>query len=197
MTVLHVANNSKDSFVSRYFSRTDLPLYAVSEDGVLTKHATNLLKIPWEDMVTFYFGCSFSFDHLLLASNVPVRHMMEKRDPPTYTSDIPFLPQGPFTGYMVVSLRTIPREFVQKVAEVCTPLDFAHGAPIHIGHPKIIGIEDFLHPPFGDGPVVCEDDVFIFWGCGISATEVVTFASMFTCLILTFFQQLINSQWRA
>ena len=80
---------------------------------------------------------------------------------------------------MVVSLRTIPREFVQKVAEVCTPLDFAHGAPIHIGDPKIIGIEDFLHPPFGDGPVVREDDVFIFWGCGISATEVVTSASMF------------------
>ena len=130
-------------------------------------------------MVTFYFGCSFSFDHLLWASNVPVRHMMEKRDPPTYTSDIPFLPQGHFAGNMVVSLRTIPREFVQKVAEVCTPLDFAHGAPIHIGDPKIIGIEDFLHPPFGDGPVVCEDDVFIFWGCGISATEVVTSASMF------------------
>ena len=95
-------------------------------------------------------------------SNVPVRHMIEKRDPLTYTSDIPFLPQGPFVGNMVVSLRTIPREFVQKVAEVCTPLDFAYGAPIHIGDPKIIGIEDFLHPPFRDGSVVREDDVFIF-----------------------------------
>ena len=52
-------------------------------------------------------------------------------------------------------------------------------APLNdIGDPKIIGIEDFLHPPFGDGPVVREDDVFIFWGCGISMTE-----------------QLMNSQW--
>lgn len=83
----------------------------------------------------------------------------------------------------MVSLRTIPREFVQKVAEVCTPLDFAHGAPIHIGDPKIIGIEDFLPPSFGDGPVVREDDVFIFWGCGISGTEVVTSASMFFDLL--------------
>ena len=82
-----------------------------------------------------------------------------------------------------MSLRTIPREFVQKVAEVCTPLDFAHGAPIHIGDPKIIGIEDFLPPSFGDGPVVREDDVFIFWGCGISGTEVVTSASMFFDLL--------------
>ena len=83
----------------------------------------------------------------------------------------------------MVSLRTIPQEFVQKVAEVCTPLDFAHGAPIHIGDPKIIGIEDFLPPSFGDGPVVREDDVFIFWGCGISGTEVVTSASMFFDLL--------------
>ena len=80
---------------------------------------------------------------------------------------------------MVVSLRTMPQEFVQKVAEVCTPLDFAHGAPIHIGDPKIIGVEDFLHPPFRDGPVVREDDVFIFWLCGISAAEIVTSASVF------------------
>ena len=64
----------------------------------------------------------------------------------------------------MVSLRTIPREFVQKVAEVCTPLDFAHGAPNHIGNPKIIGIKDFLHPLFGDRPVVREDDVFYFLG---------------------------------
>ena len=58
-------------------------------------------------------------------------------------------------------------------------MDFAHDALNHIGDPKITGIENFLHPSLGDGPVVREDDVFIFWGCGISATEVVTSASMF------------------
>ena len=78
-----------------------------------------------------------------------------------------------------MSLRTILWKFVQNVAEICTPLDFAHGAPNHIGNPKIIGIKDFLHPPFGDRPIVREDGVFIFWGCGIFATEVVTSASMF------------------
>ena len=167
-------------FFSNYFlSRTDLPLYAISEDGVLTRHATDLLDIPWEKMVTFYFGCSFSFDHMLVAANVPLRHMIEKGDPPVYLTEIPFLSQGPFTGNMVVSMRTIPREFVQKVAEVCVPLEFAHGAPIHIGDPKIIGIEDFWHPAFGDEPVVREDDALIFWGCGISATEVVASASMY------------------
>ena len=160
-----------------FLFRTDLQLYGIIEGGVLTKHVNNLLDIPWEDMVTFYFGCSFSFDHVLVAAKVPLRHMLEKFDIPVYLSKIPFLPQGSFTGDMIVSMRPISRKFVQKVAEVCVPLDFAHGAPIHIGDPKIIGIEDFLHPVGGDEPVVLEDDVLLFWACGISATEVVMSAS--------------------
>ena len=131
-------------------------------------------------MVTFYFGCSFSFDHILVAANVPVRHMIEEFDVPVYISNIAFLPQGSFKGNMTVTMRLIPRVFIQKVAEVCVPLEFAHGAPIHIGDPSIIGIEDFLHPAFSDAPVVREDDALIFWACGISATDVVVSASMYT-----------------
>lgn len=81
-------------------------------------------------------------------------------------------------------MREIPREFIQKVADVCTPLEFAHGAPIHIGAPKIIGIEDFQHPATGDAPVVAENDVPVFWGCGISATDAIASASTYTGLIL-------------
>ena len=162
-----------------FFFRTDLPLYSVIEDGFLTRHPPDLLDIPWEDMVTFYFGRSFSFDHVLVAAKVPLRHMLEKFDIPEYLSKIPFLPQGSFTGDMIVTMRPISRKFVQKVAKVCVPLDFTHGAPIHIGDPKIIGNEDFLHPVGGDEPVVLEDDVMLFWACGISATEVVMSASMY------------------
>ena len=132
-------------------------------------------------MVTFYFGCSFSFDHELVAANVPIRHMIERSDALTYLSKIPLLPQGTFSGDIVVSMRLIPRDFLQKVAEVCVPLKFAHGAPIHIGDPIIIGIEDFRHPATGDEPVVREDDIMVFWACGISATEVVASASKLIC----------------
>ena len=162
-----------------FFFRTDLPFYSVIEDGFLTRHPPDLLDIPWEDMVTFYFGCSVSFDHVLVAEKVPLRHILEKFDIPVYLSKIPFLPQGSFTGDMIVTMRPISRKFVQKVAEVCVPLVFAHGAPIHIGDPRIIGIDDFLHPVGGDEPVVREDDVTLFWACGISATEVVMSASMY------------------
>jgi len=170
-----------------FLFRTDLQLYAISEGGVVTKHVRSLLDIPWEDMVTFYFGCSFSFDHELVAANVPVRHMVENFDVPTYLTKIHFLSQGPFSGDMIVTMRLIPRGFLQKVAEVCVPLEFAHGAPIHIGDPKIIGIEDYRQPAFGDEPVVREDDVMAFWGCGISGSEVVASASelMFRCFFCT------------
>ncbi|KAL9950321.1 hypothetical protein ACROYT_G042805 [Oculina patagonica] len=156
--------------------RTDLPLYAVSEDGIVSRHVDNVLEIPWEGMVTFYFGCSYSFDYMLVEAQVPLRHMIEKQDVPVYVSKIPLLPQGCFSGDMVVTLRAIPREFVQKVADVCVPLEFAHGAPIHIGAPTIIGIEDLQHPAIGDGPIVGEHDVLVFWGCGISATDAIVSA---------------------
>ena len=135
-------------------------------------------------MVTFYFGCSYSFDHFLVAAQVPIRHMIEKRDSPVYVAKIPLQPQGSFSGNMTVSMRQIPRGFIQKVVEVCTPLDFAHGAPIHIGAPAIIGIEDFQHPSCGDAPIVAEHDVPVFWGCGISATDAIVSASTYTEFML-------------
>lgn len=160
-----------------HYFRTDLLLYAVSENGVDTGIKENLLEIPWDDMVTFYFGCSYSFDHFLVTAKVPLRHMIQKQDPPIYLTGIPLIPQGPFSGNMIVTMRAIPRKFVPKVAEVCVPLDFAHGAPIHIGSPALIGIEEFHNPPIGYKPVYDEDDVLVFWGCGISGSEVMASAS--------------------
>lgn len=156
--------------------RTDLLLYAVSENGVDTGIKENLLEIQWDDMVTFYFGCSYSFDHFLVTAKVPLRHMIQKQDPPIYLTGIPLIPKGPFSGNMIVTMRAIPRKFVPKVAEVCVPLDFAHGAPIHIGAPALIGIEEFHNPPIGNKPVYDEDDVLVFWGCGISGSEVMASA---------------------
>ena len=143
-----------------------------------------MLEIPWEDIVTFYFGCSYSFDHFLVAAQVPIRHMIEKTNSPIYVTKIPLYPQGSLSGNMTVTMRQVPREFIQKVAEVCTPLDFAHGAPIHIGAPTMIGIEDFEHPAYGDAAIVAEHEVPVFWGCGVSATDAIASASTYTGFIL-------------
>ena len=43
-----------------------------------------------------------------------------------------------------------------------------HGAPVHVGDPRALGIEDLARPDFGD-PVDAEPgDVPVFWACGVT-----------------------------
>jgi uncharacterized protein YcsI (UPF0317 family) len=43
-----------------------------------------------------------------------------------------------------------------------------HGAPVHVGHPRALGIGDLGEPDFGD-PVDAEPgDVPVFWACGVT-----------------------------
>jgi uncharacterized protein YcsI (UPF0317 family) len=45
----------------------------------------------------------------------------------------------------------------------------AHGAPVHLGIPQAIGIEDLAHPELGDPPEMKEDEFPVFWACGVTA----------------------------
>ena len=57
------------------FSRTDLPIYKVFENGIEVKTVRDLLEYDEKmcDFVSFYMGCSFSFDPALLQAGVPLR----------------------------------------------------------------------------------------------------------------------------
>ena len=43
-----------------------------------------------------------------------------------------------------------------------------HGAPVHIGEPAQIGIEDLMKTDFGDPPAVAEGQLPVFWACGVT-----------------------------
>ena len=43
-----------------------------------------------------------------------------------------------------------------------------HGAPVHIGDPAALGIDDLSSPDFGDPPTVQDGDVPVFWACGVT-----------------------------
>jgi len=45
----------------------------------------------------------------------------------------------------------------------------AHGAPVWIGDPKAIGIADINKPDFGGKVTIKDDEVPVFWACGITA----------------------------
>jgi uncharacterized protein YcsI (UPF0317 family) len=48
-----------------------------------------------------------------------------------------------------------------------------HGAPVHIGDPSALGIDDIHRPDFGDPPIVVDGDVPVFWACGVTPQAMV------------------------
>lgn len=62
--------------------REDCPRYCVFEKGVLTSEVASLASYTTQlqDMVTFYLGCSFSFERALETAGVPVRNVEQARN---------------------------------------------------------------------------------------------------------------------
>ena len=48
-----------------------------------------------------------------------------------------------------------------------------HGAPVHLGHPHLIGIKDLAKPDYGDPVPVADDEIPVFWACGVTPQSVI------------------------
>ncbi len=147
---------------------TDIPKYRIYKDGQLTEEVTDVEKYWRDDLVSFLIGCSFSFEADLLQADVPVRQIEENCNVPMYLTNIPCKSAGIFHGNMVVSMRPIPYELVPKAVMITGQMPKVHGAPIHIGNPEHIGIKDISHPDFGDMVTIRENEVPVFWPCGVT-----------------------------
>ena len=121
-----------------------------------------------DDLVTFVLGCSFSFEAAVERAGIPVRHLRAGRNVPMYISALETRPAGPFRGPLVVSLRSFaPADAIQAIL-IADRYRLAHGAPVHIGDPARIGIEDLMRPDFGDPPILEPGDIPVFWACGVT-----------------------------
>ena len=47
-----------------------------------------------------------------------------------------------------------------------------HGAPVHIGDPESIGIQDISRPDLGDLAEIRDGEVPVFWACGVTPQAV-------------------------
>jgi len=148
--------------------RTDVPLYRIYRDGVLSSEVENILGEWRNDLVTFLLGCSFTFETAMMAAGLPLRHIEQNRNVSMYRTNIPTVPAGVFSGPMVVSMRPIPRDQVVRAVQVTSRFPGVHGAPIHIGDPAAIGISDLAHPDYGDAVDIYEREVPVFWACGVT-----------------------------
>ncbi len=152
--------------------RTDLPRYHIFHDGVLTDRVSSIQDMWEEDFVTFLLGCSFSFEEALLKNDIPVRHIEEGRNVSMFKTSLPVQPAGIFRGKLVVTMRPIPRHLVVRAVQITTRYAMVHGAPVHIGDPRAIGIADLAKPDYGDTVSIHEGEVPVFWACGVTPQAV-------------------------
>jgi uncharacterized protein YcsI (UPF0317 family) len=152
--------------------RSTIPKYRVYEHGNLVAEVTNIEKYWRDDLVTFFLGCSFTFEAPLIEAEIPIRHIEENCNVPMYITNIKCKKAGIFEGPMVVSMRPIHYSRVVEATLITAQYPAVHGAPIHIGNPAQIGIKDINKPDFGDAVTIKEDEVPVFWACGVTPQAV-------------------------
>ena len=152
--------------------RTDIPRYRVYADGLLADEVTDATPYWRDDLVAFLLGCSFTFEWALLEAGIRLWHVEQGRNVAMWRTSIPCRPAGKFHGPMVVSMRPIAAAEISKAVTTSARFPGAHGAPIHIGDPHAIGIEDITRPDWGDRQEFRPGDVPVFWACGVTPQAV-------------------------
>jgi uncharacterized protein YcsI (UPF0317 family) len=153
--------------------RTDLPRYRVFRHGELIDEPADIRAHWRDDLVAFVLGCSFSFEEALIEGGIELRHITCNATVPMYRTSIATAPAGPFHGPMVVSMRPMKPADAIRAVQITTRFPAVHGAPVHIGLPKLIGIADLMKPDYGDAVPVNPDELPVFWACGVTPQAVV------------------------
>lgn len=148
--------------------RTDIPSYRVFENGELKQEVSDIRDLWQEDFVTFMLGCSFSFEEALQADGLEVRNVSEGSNVPMYRTSISCAPAGRFSGNMVMSMRPFLAADAIRAIQICTRFPAVHGAPLHIGDPSLIGVQDINQPEYGDAVTINEHELPLFWACGVT-----------------------------
>ena len=148
--------------------RTDLPLYRIWRGGELAGETHDIVAHWRGDLTAFALGCSFSFEEALMAEGLEVRNAALGRNVPMYRTLVQCAPAGPFSGPLVVSMRPFKAADAIRAVEITARYPRVHGAPVHIGRPDLIGIKDLARPDYGDAVPVHDDELPLFWACGVT-----------------------------
>ena len=148
--------------------RSDLPRYRVWRDGVLSEDVTDVRTLWRDDFVAFVIGCSFSFEQALIDEGLRLRHVEQGRNVAMYRTTIATVAAGPFAGPLVVTMRPLRAADAIRAIQITSRYPAVHGAPVHIGDPALIGINDLARPDYGDAVEVKADELPVFWACGVT-----------------------------
>ena len=149
--------------------RHDLPGYRVFRHGIMVEEVDDITRLWRDDLVTCVIGCSFTFEAALIADGIPLRHVTQGRNVAMYRTNRPTVSVGPFGGDLVVSMRPVAADKVQRAIDITAGYPDMHGAPIHAGDPAALGIADLDKPDFGEAVAVEPGEVPVFWACGVTS----------------------------
>jgi uncharacterized protein YcsI (UPF0317 family) len=158
--------------------RTDVPLYRVWRDGKLVEEPTDITALWRDDFVSFVLGCSFSFEQALIAAGVPLRHVECGDNVAMFRTGIETVAAGPFRGPLVVTMRPFSPADAIRAVQITSRFPSVHGAPVHLGDPASIGIDDLSRPDYGDPVEVRPGEIPVFWACGVTPQAALTAARL-------------------
>ena len=153
--------------------RTDLPGYRVWRDGAPVAEPASLAEHWRSDLVAFAIGCSYTFEAAMLAEGLTLRHVERGTEVPMYRTSVECAPAGPFRGRLVVSMRPFRPADAIRAVQITSRFPSVHGAPVHIGLPGAIGIDDLARPDYGLSVEVKPDELPVFWACGVTPQSVI------------------------
>lgn len=158
--------------------RTDVAGYRIYRNGDLTDQRASISDLWRDDFVTFYIGCSFSFEEALISHGIPLRHIDNGGNVSMFNTNIPLQSSGPFQGNVVVSYRPLRPADAIRAIQITSDMSQVHGAPVHIGNPSQIGIADVNTPDYGDPVDLLDGEIETFWACGVSPQAALTRAGL-------------------
>jgi uncharacterized protein YcsI (UPF0317 family) len=162
--------------------RTDLPRYRVWRRGELVDEPADVRALWRGDFVAFVIGCSFSFEWALLAEGIPLRHVAQGRNVSMYRTNLPTEPAGRFAGPLVVTMRPLKAADAIRAVQITSRFPAVHGAPVHLGDPRLIGIADLARPDYGDAVDVLPDEIPVYWACGVTPQAALAAARPALCV---------------
>lgn len=162
--------------------RTDVPRYRVWREGELVDEPTDIRALWRDDWVSFVLGCSFSFEEALVEAGLGVRHIDEGCNVPMFRTHMPTQAAGRFHGPLVVTMRPFRPADAIRAVQITSRYPAVHGAPVHIGFPGQIGIADLSRPDYGDAVTVRDDELPVFWACGVTPQAAIAQARPPLCI---------------
>ncbi|KAH8662419.1 DUF1445 domain-containing protein [Xylariales sp. PMI_506] len=177
-----------DELAAQLDLRTDCPRFNVYSGSQLQREGVADIVSEWtDDHVAFVIGCSQSFESALVRAGLEIRHVTHDRTVPMYRSNIPLNASGVFSGSTyVVSMRPFKRSDIERVRDITRRYLPTHGEPVAWGWDALerLGIKNVDDVQWGHAPLTAdgrplsevfgdEDNVPVFWGCGVTPQEAV------------------------